>query len=91
MGRFTLIILVLLVFVVIWFNKRMRGSLDNEERRELERLRRKERRAEGKHEIARGEAMLRCDHCGTYFPASKARRHLDKTYCSKRCLDAEVD
>ena len=36
------------------------------------------------------EPMLRCAHCGVYFPASEAVRRGAKTYCSAEHVDASA-
>ena len=35
------------------------------------------------------EPMLRCPHCGVFFPKSDGVRRADRVYCSARCRDAD--
>lgn len=88
MGRYTLILLVLIALAVAWWSRRMRSRLSNEEREELERLRRAQRRQAGLPSKAEGAVMIPCAHCGTYFKESEALWREDKAYCSKACRDA---
>ena len=80
MGRILFFVALAVAMWVAWTLSRRRNSLDNEERRELKRLRAKEREAQGK-----------CDHCGLYFPKREAVLSKERVYCSKRCRDAARD
>ena len=33
-------------------------------------------------------ALVKCDHCGLYFPKREAVLSKERVYCSKRCRDA---
>jgi len=35
--------------------------------------------------------MVKCDHCGLYFPKREAVLSKERVYCSKRCRDAARD
>jgi uncharacterized protein len=39
-------------------------------------------------QLARGEAMLKCAHCGIYLPASEALERRGLSYCSTEHRDA---
>ena len=91
MGRILFFVALALAMWVAWTLSRRRNSLDNEERRELKRLRAKEREAQGKSREPSGEVMVKCDHCGLYFPKREAVLSKERVYCSKRCRDAARD
>ncbi|MFU0842431.1 MAG: VATC domain-containing protein [Burkholderia sp.] len=88
MGRILFFIALFGAIFVAWTISRKRNSLDNEERRELERLRAKERRSKGKDKLPAGEPMIRCENCGIYFPKKDAVWSGEHAYCSKRCRSA---
>lgn len=76
---------------VAWTLSRRRNSLDNEERRELKRLRARSARLRESLASLPGEVMVKCDHCGLYFPKREAVLSKERVYCSKRCRDAARD
>ncbi len=85
--RYFLLAIIALAFLVMWFQRRQATKLNNEEREELERFRRNERKRAGKHALPQGEPMLCCAHCQTYFPKAQALWHGDDAFCSQRCRE----
>ncbi len=70
-----------------WVVSRRRTGLDNEERRELEALRREKAEREGSRAV--GEPMVACARCGTYIAKKDALRRGGKCYCSRRCRELD--
>ena len=87
MGRILFFVALIVAIWIAWTLNRRRNRLDNEERRELQRLRDKEREAQGRPRQT-GELMVKCDHCGMYFPKKEAVLSQEHVYCTKRCRDA---
>lgn len=88
MGRILFFVALAAAMWIAWTLSRKRNSLDNEERRELKRLRAKEREAQGRSREPAGEVMVKCEQCGLYFPKREAVLCKEHVYCSKRCRDA---
>ena len=88
MGRILFFVALAAAMWIAWTLSRKRNSLDNEERRELKRLRAKEREAQRHSREPAGEVMVKCEHCGLYFPKREAVLSKEHVYCSKRCRDA---
>jgi len=87
MGRILFFVLLAFALWVLWSVKRRRNALDNEERRELIRLREKEREREERARHPVGEVMVKCDGCGVFFPKKEAVLRGENVYCSKACRD----
>ncbi len=86
MGRIIFWILLFAFIAISWMISRRRSSLTNEERVELEVLRREAKNRGRSREL--GEPMSKCEYCGMYFPAREAVRRRGRVYCSGRCRDA---
>ena len=80
MGRILFFVALAVAMWVAWTLSRRRNSLDNEDRE-----------AQGKSREPSGEVMVKCDHCGLYFPKREAVLSKERVYCSKRCRDAARD
>lgn len=93
MGRILFFVGLAVLMWVAWAISRRNNKLDNEERRELRRLRREKAEGEKRAERTRalGEMMVKCAHCGTYFPKSEGVRRGDRLYCSVACRDKAKD
>ena len=91
MGRILFFAALAVALWIAWTLSRKRNSLDNEERRELKRLRAKEREAQGRSREPAGELMVKCDRCGLYFPERGAVLSEDRVDCSRRCRDAALE
>lgn len=87
MGRILFFVLLVVAIWIAWSLKRRRNALDNEERRELKRLRQKERESQGRDKTPVGETMVKCDVCGVYFPKREAVLRGEHVYCSKACRE----
>lgn len=89
MGRILFFVGLAVLMWVAWAISRRNNKLDNEERRELRRLRREKAEGEKHAERTRalGEMMVKCAQCGTYFPKSEGVRRGDRLYCSVKCRD----
>ena len=89
MGRILFFVGLAVLMWVAWAISRRNNKLDNEERRELRRLRREKAEGEKRAERTRalGETMVKCARCGTYFPKSEG----DRLYCSVACRDKSND
>ena len=89
MSRNRYFILIAVVIAVARSVSRRRNSLSNEERVELEAYRQRERERAAHRPEKMSEPMLRCPHCGVFFPKSDGVRRADRVYCSARCRDAD--
>ena len=89
MGRILFFVFLIAALWIAWSLKRKRNALDNEERRELTRLREKERESQGRANQPAGEPMVKCDACGVYFPKKDAVLRGEGVYCSKACRDRD--
>ena len=89
MGRILFFLFLIAALWIAWSLKRKRNALDNEERRELKRLREKERESQGRTQEPSGELMVKCDACGVYFPKREAFLRGERVYCSKACRDRD--
>lgn len=87
MGRILFFVALFAAIWIAWMISRRKNGLSNEERRELKRLRAKERESEGKPREPAGEAMVQCDACGVFFPKREAVLRGEHKYCSRRCRD----
>lgn len=85
MGKILFLLLLVATVWVVWSIRRRNNRLDNDERLELEAFR-KTQRAQKEQ---RGTTMLKCDHCGVYYPKNDGVMKGDKHYCSRRC--AQLD
>ena len=89
MGRILFFVFLIAAVWIAWTLKRKRNALDNEERRELKRLREKELESQGRANLPSGEPMVKCDACGVYFPKKDAVLRGERVYCSKVCRDRD--
>ena len=89
MGRILFFVALIVAIWIAWTLSRRRNRLDNEERRELKRLRAKEREAQGHSREPAGELMVKCDRCGLYFPKREAVLFKEHVYCSVKCREAD--
>ena len=89
MGRILFFLGLFLVIGIAWAVSRRRNSLSNEERVELEALRREREERIQKTERL-GEPMEKCAYCGVYFPKREAVYRGGKVYCSAKCRDADA-
>lgn len=87
MGRILFFVALAVALWIVWSLKRRWNALDNEERRELKRLREKEREREERLHHPVGEVMVKCDACGVFFPKKEAVLRGESVYCSKACRD----
>ncbi len=87
MSRILFFVLLIVVIAAAWTLSRRRNALNNEERRELERLRGAEAERKGRNALSEGEPMVACDRCGTYFPKRDALHSGEHVYCSRFCRD----
>ena len=87
MGRILFFVALFAAIWIAWTLNRKRNRLDNEERRELERLRAKDRESRGLSRVPAGEPMVKCEHCGVFFPKREAVLRGEHVYCCARCRD----
>lgn len=91
MGRILFFVLLAVAIWIAWSINRRNARLNDAERRELERLRSEQLKAQAQSRAHDRAAMVRCDGCGVFFPKAEARLRENRVYCSESCRDKDRD